>query len=45
MYDACTSVIDDWQNGYPLPNALDDEPDEWLEPELGTGTARLNGGT
>ena len=39
---AFISVIDDWQNGYPLLNDLGDEPDQWLEPELGTGIGRLN---
>ena len=41
---AFISVIDDWQNGYPLLNVLGDNPDEWLERGLGNGVARLNGG-
>ena len=39
---AFISFIDDWQNGYPLLNDLGDEPEEWLEPELGKGVGRLN---
>jgi hypothetical protein len=41
---AFISVIDDWQNGYQLLNALGDSPDEWLERELGNGIARLDCG-
>jgi hypothetical protein len=37
-------VVDDWQNGYPLMNALGDEPDEWLD-ERGDRVARLDRGT
>ena len=42
--EAFISVIDDWQNGFPLLNALGDDPDEWLERELANGVARLSDG-
>jgi hypothetical protein len=41
--DAFISVIDDWQNNFPLLNALGDNPEEWLEEGMGNGVARLNG--
>ena len=42
--DAFISVIDDWQNDFPLLNALGDDPDEWLEHGLANGVARLTSG-
>jgi hypothetical protein len=36
-------TVDDWQNGFPLLNALGDDPKEWLEQEFGDGSTRLNG--
>jgi hypothetical protein len=37
---ATISLLDDWENGYPLRGDLGDRPDEWLE-SRGFGTARL----
>jgi hypothetical protein len=39
---ATISLLDDWENGYPLRGDLGDRSDEWLELR-GRGTARLNG--
>jgi hypothetical protein len=35
------SLLDDWQNGFPLLNGLGDRPEEWLELEHGNGIARI----
>ena len=37
---ATISLIDDWQNSYPLRGELGDRPDEWMELK-GSGLARL----
>ncbi len=37
---ATISLLDDWQNDYPLPGELGEQPDEWYE-ETGKGTAKL----
>ena len=39
---ATISLLDDWENGYPLRGDLGDRPDEWFELR-GRGTARVNG--
>jgi len=39
---ATISLLDDYQNSYPLRGDLGDRPDEWLELR-GRGTARING--
>jgi hypothetical protein len=39
---ATVSLLDDYQNNYPLRGDLGDRPDEWLE-LLGRGTEQLNG--
>lgn len=39
---AIISLLDDWQNTYPLRGDLGDRPDEWLEPK-GRGVERVNG--
>ncbi len=40
--DAIGSLLDDYQNDYPLRGDLGDRPDEWLELR-GRGTARVGG--
>jgi hypothetical protein len=37
---ATISLLDDWQNDYPLRGELGEQPDEWYE-ETGKGTAKL----
>ena len=39
---ATISLLDDYQNNYPLRGDLGDRPDEWLEPR-GRGIEQLNG--
>jgi hypothetical protein len=39
---ATISLLDDYQNQYPLRSGLGDRPDEWLE-ERGQGIGRLKG--
>lgn len=39
---ATISLLDDYQNNWPLRGDLGDHPDEWLEPR-GRGTGRING--
>jgi hypothetical protein len=39
---AIISLLDDYQNNWPLRGDLGDQPDEWLEPR-GRGIERLNG--
>jgi hypothetical protein len=39
---ATISLLDDWENGYPLRGDLGDRPDEWLELR-GRGKARVTG--
>ena len=39
---ATISLLDDWQNNWPLRGDLGDRPDVWLELR-GRGTAKLNG--
>jgi hypothetical protein len=39
---AMISLLDDWQNAYPLRGELGDRPKEWLEPE-GRGVKRVSG--
>jgi hypothetical protein len=39
---ATISLLDDYQNNWPLRGDLGDRPDEWLEPR-GRGIKRLNG--
>jgi hypothetical protein len=38
---ATVSLLDDYQNNYPLRGDLEDRPDEWLELP-GRGTERIN---
>ncbi len=38
---AIISLLDDWQNRYPLRGELGDRPDEWLEPK-GKGVSRID---
>ena len=40
---ATYSLLDDWQNGYPLRDDLGDRPDEWLE-LMGRGTSAIESG-
>jgi hypothetical protein len=40
---AMISLLDDWQNTYPLRGELGDRPEEWLELR-GRGVVRINGG-
>jgi hypothetical protein len=37
---ATISLLDDWQNDYPLRGELGEQPDEWYE-ETGNGAAQL----
>jgi hypothetical protein len=37
---ATISLLDDWQNDYPLRGELGEQPDEWYE-KTGKGTAKL----
>jgi hypothetical protein len=37
---AIISLLDDWQNTYPLRGKLGDRPDDWLEPK-GRGAGRI----
>lgn len=39
---ASISLLDDWQNKYPLAGELGDRPAEWLETKRADGIARLN---
>jgi hypothetical protein len=39
--NATVSLLDDYQNDYPLRGELGDRPDEWLEPR-GQGNTRLS---